>query len=104
MKKESDEKKKQRNKIVAENIKTFQIKKGISTPKLAQQTGISESGLRNYRSGARMPDTQRLFSIANALGVLPKDLKTSRGLLKNIEEELIKYNFNLVYCLTLIYH
>lgn len=94
MKYESDEKKKQRNKIVADNIKYYQLQNNISTSKLSKLTGISESGLRNYRSGLRMPDTKRLYSIANALGVMPKDLKKSHNILEKLENELLKYNFS----------
>ncbi len=60
---------------IGENIKKYRLLKNMTQKQLAKKAGVAEITIRQYESGKRVPKTVQLFSVADALGITPFDLR-----------------------------
>lgn len=62
---------------IGENIKRIRIQRGLTQKELGFLVGISESAIRGYELGIRVPKLNRLEKIAFSLGVNVEALKSA---------------------------
>lgn len=55
-------------------IRELRTRRGLLQRELAEMAGVTESAVRNYELGLRMPRPQQLEALARALGVAPDTL------------------------------
>lgn len=61
--------KQERKKILAKNIKTLRINKGMTQTSLANKVGICEASISLIERGGQIPSAFAVFDIAKVLGV-----------------------------------
>nr|WP_306792867.1 helix-turn-helix transcriptional regulator [Collinsella urealyticum] len=59
---------------VAENIRMYRARKDISQRELARLTHSHPGSVFKWEDGSVVPGVNKLFAIAEALGVTPNDL------------------------------
>ena len=59
---------------LAENIRKFRKKAGLTQIQLSQKLGISISTLRRWEASETAPTGARIFEIAHILNIKPEDL------------------------------
>lgn len=62
-----------------QNIKNARVEKGLSTYRISELTGISQSGISKLENGKRSIKVDDLIRIAKALGVTATDLIEKEG-------------------------
>lgn len=82
-------------KIYGKNIKYHRFKKGWTQEKLAEHSSLDLNTIRGLETCQKNPSPETTCKIANALGILPKDLyddKVSKYNLPNKITNFIKDN------------
>jgi transcriptional regulator with XRE-family HTH domain len=59
---------------IGENIKQFRINKGFKQSELAEISGVSRISIGYYERDERVPGTEQVEKLANALGVRPVEI------------------------------
>ncbi|MDU1316914.1 helix-turn-helix transcriptional regulator, partial [Anaerococcus hydrogenalis] len=77
------------NNTISENLAFYRRKRNLTQKELAEKTGLSISFISHIENKVSEPSDENLKKIADALGVLPSDLK-SDGDLKKIKNENIE--------------
>lgn len=80
------------NNTIGENLAFYRRKKGLTQKQIAESVGLSITFISQIENGLSKPSDENLKKIADALGVLPSDLKSDGDLkkIKNENIELIK--------------
>lgn len=55
-------------------IAAARVRKGWSQQRLAQETGVSQSSLKHYETGKRVPTVTTLIVLGRALGISAGDM------------------------------
>ena len=87
------------NVFIKDRIKKYREAKGISQAELALISGISVSNISKYETGNRVPKTDYLIKIADALNVPLSALTSSRDLGEQAFENLLtelNYSYQVV--------
>lgn len=74
----TDTKQQKTKSVIGENIKRFRISKGITQKQLAEAIGNKPQQISQYENGIRFPKIDKLFSIADVLGIEEIDLLLGR--------------------------
>lgn len=75
---------------IGERIKFFRSQKGISTNKLANLSGISQSYLRDIELGTKNPTVEVIYLLCLALGISLKDFFDEEGATSLSNDPLIQ--------------
>ena len=80
---------------VAERIRFFREKKGITVNKLANLAGVSQSFVREIELGSKKPTVDTLSALCGALGVTLRDFFDDATFLPTQEDALTQAVFRL---------
>lgn len=80
---------------VAERIKFFREHKGITVNKLANESGISQSFLREIELGNKKPTVETLSVLCDALGITLRDFFDDGSLSSLTDNKLIQQIYRL---------
>lgn len=58
----------------AANLRAERARKGMSQVELAEASGINRAAIGFYENGEQMPGADKIFALADALGVTPNEL------------------------------
>lgn len=59
---------------MAANLRAERARKDMSQGELAARSGVSTAAVGLYENGEQMPGADKIFALAEALGVTPNDL------------------------------
>lgn len=77
------------NNSISKNLAYFRRKRNLTQKELAKKTGLSVSFISHIENKVSEPSDENLKKIADALEILPSDLKANEDL-KNIKDENIE--------------
>lgn len=80
---------------VGERIKFYRYKKGLSTNKLANMSGISQSYLRDIELGLKNPTVEIIYFICQALEISLKEFFDEDGTVILSEDPLVQRIYQL---------